>query len=157
MMLINATDAPQGVVVSGEAPESDEEVDTSNQNNQELPVLKVDFQKCETDQAIDPSKLPTLETTRMVTSRPKYDTLLHRKLREKNLAFHHHLVEIGSQAYLSSAKQLQNITQNLLKSHKAIQDISHNMRLLTNDLFHLEDKIDIIATCHLLPDINISK
>lgn len=35
------------------------------------------------------------------------------------------------------------------------QDISHNMRLLTNDLFHLEDRIDIISSCNLLPDINI--
>ena len=29
------------------------------------------------------------------------------------------------------------------------------MRLLTNDLFYLEDKIDIIASCNLLPNINI--
>ncbi len=36
------------------------------------------------------------------------------------------------------------------------QDISHSMRLLTNDLFHLEDKIDIVASCNLLPDINIA-
>ncbi len=36
-----------------------------------------------------------------------------------------------------------------------LQDISHNMRLLTNDLFHLEDKIDIIASCSLLPNMNI--
>ena len=30
------------------------------------------------------------------------------------------------------------------------------MRMLTNDLFHLEDKLDIIRECELLPTINIS-
>ncbi len=29
------------------------------------------------------------------------------------------------------------------------------MRMLTNDLFHLEDKMDIIASCNILPDIHI--
>jgi hypothetical protein len=29
------------------------------------------------------------------------------------------------------------------------------MRLLTNDLFHLDDRIDIIRSCKLLPDIVI--
>ena len=29
------------------------------------------------------------------------------------------------------------------------------MQQLTNDLFHLEDKLDIAASCDLLPDISI--
>jgi len=35
------------------------------------------------------------------------------------------------------------------------QDVSHNMRLLTNDLFNLDDRIDIIISCKLLPDIQL--
>ena len=30
------------------------------------------------------------------------------------------------------------------------------MRLTTNDLFHLEDLVDIVASCNILPDININ-
>jgi len=30
------------------------------------------------------------------------------------------------------------------------------MQPLTNDLFHLEDKLDIVASCSLLPDITIN-
>lgn len=29
------------------------------------------------------------------------------------------------------------------------------MRNTTNDLFHLEDKVDIVGSCNLLPDITI--
>ena len=36
------------------------------------------------------------------------------------------------------------------------QDVSHHMRLTTNDLFHLEDKVDIVASCNILPDIDIN-
>ncbi|XP_071114154.1 biogenesis of lysosome-related organelles complex 1 subunit 3-like [Haliotis cracherodii] len=146
---------PQGTVISGEASESEEEVDTSLQGSQELPALKVDRNRGEDLQGSDPTQLPILTTTRMVTSKPKYDTLLHRKLRERNLQFHGHLVSLGSHAYLSAAKHINNTTQQLLKSHVAIQDVSHNMRLMTNDLFRLEDKINIISSCNLLPDINI--
>ena len=37
-----------------------------------------------------------------------------------------------------------------------LQDVSHHMRLTTNDLFHLEDKVDIVTSCNILPDININ-
>jgi len=36
-----------------------------------------------------------------------------------------------------------------------LQEISYTMRLLTNNLFQLEDKVDIVVTCPILPDINI--
>uniref|UniRef100_K1Q387 Uncharacterized protein n=1 Tax=Magallana gigas TaxID=29159 RepID=K1Q387_MAGGI len=36
------------------------------------------------------------------------------------------------------------------------EDLSHNMRNLTNDLFHLEDRVDFITSCMILPDININ-
>ena len=36
------------------------------------------------------------------------------------------------------------------------QDVSYNMGVLTNKLFQLEDKIDIITSCNLLPIIDVS-
>jgi len=36
-----------------------------------------------------------------------------------------------------------------------LQEISYTMRLLTNQLFQLEDKIDIVVTCPILPEVHI--
>ena len=35
------------------------------------------------------------------------------------------------------------------------QDVSHSMRLMTNDLFNLHDRIDIVTSCQILPSITI--
>lgn len=147
----------QALMVAGEASESEEEeVNTSQHGSPELTPLKVDVQRSSSS---DLMELPMLMSTRMVESRynkPKYDTLLHRKLRESNWQLHDHMVEVGGQAYLSAARGLTSATAQLLKSHSIVQDVSHSMRLLTNDLFHLDNKIDIILSCKLLPDIAIS-
>lgn len=37
-----------------------------------------------------------------------------------------------------------------------LQEISYTMRLLTNQLFQLEDKIDIVVTCPILPEVNLT-
>ncbi|KAK7107626.1 biogenesis of lysosome-related organelles complex 1 subunit 3-like isoform X1 [Littorina saxatilis] len=152
----------QAVVVAGEASESEEEeVDTSvsESGSPELTPLKVEpSKKLERGSSSDLSDVPMLMSPRMAESRynkPKYDTLLHRKLRENNWQLHEHMVEVAGQAYLGAARSLSSTTTHLVKSHSVVQDISHSMRLLTNDLFHLEDRIDIIQSCKLLPDINI--
>lgn len=152
----------QAVVVAGEASESEEEeLDTSASEaaSAELPPLKVEqSKKLEQGSSSDLSDVPMLMSPRMADSRfnkPKYDTLLHRKLRDNNWQFHEHLVEIAGQTYLGAARSLSSTTAQLTKSHSLLQDVSHSMRLLTNDLFHLDDCIDIIHSCTLLPSINI--
>jgi hypothetical protein len=98
------------------------------------------------------------KTTKLRVSKQNRFTspsLLHQKLREKNEELYEHLESSIGTAYTSASKDVLAICEKLSKSQTAIQDVSHNMRLLTNDLFHLEDKIDIVATCHILPDINI--
>ena len=35
-----------------------------------------------------------------------------------------------------------------------LQEISYTMRLLTNNLFQLEDKVDIVVTCPIIPHVN---
>ncbi|KAK6168901.1 hypothetical protein SNE40_020061 [Patella caerulea] len=147
-----------GIVVSGEASESEEEIDTAGRVNADLPPIIVAQRSISlsSDAATD---IPTLMTSRAAeakASKPKYDTLLHRKLRDSNLNFHSHLVDNCSQTYLAAARNLHSTTSQLNKSHSAVQDASHNLRLLTNDLFHLEDKVDIICSCKLLPDIIIA-
>ena len=45
---------------------------------------------------------------------------------------------------------------NVINTNKInmLQEISYTMRLLTNSLFQLEDKIDIVVTCPILPEVN---
>ncbi|KAL8584353.1 hypothetical protein ACOMHN_031973 [Nucella lapillus] len=152
----------QAVVVAGEASESEEEeVDTADSEaaSSDLPPLKVEqSKKLERESSSDLSDVPMLISPRMADSRfnkPKYDTLLHRKLRENNWQLHEHMVEIAGQTYLGAARNLSSTTAHLAKSHTMLQDISHSMRLLTNDLFRLDDCIDIVQSCTLLPSINI--
>ncbi|OWF46653.1 biogenesis of lysosome-related organelles complex 1 subunit 3-like [Mizuhopecten yessoensis] len=163
-MTKNTTDSEQiATVVSGEASESEEDetdVPTNKQDKPELPPLKVDTNgKGDNDDITSGDRVstPTSPTSRTAdVYRPKYDTLLHRKLRERNNSLRHHMVDAVHQAYQTSTKDLHNTAQQLHKSQSVVMDISHNMRLLTNDLFYLEDKIDIITTCKILPDINIA-
>ncbi|XP_069130325.1 biogenesis of lysosome-related organelles complex 1 subunit 3-like isoform X2 [Argopecten irradians] len=150
-------------VVTGEASESEddetEDVPTP-QDQQQLPPLKVDTNgKGDNDDILAGDGLSSpVSPTQKITDvyRPKYDTLLHRKLRERNTSLRRHMVDAVHQSYQTSTKDLHNTTQQLHKSQSVVMDISHNMRLLTNDLFYLEDKIDIITTCQILPDINIA-
>ncbi|XP_013379794.1 biogenesis of lysosome-related organelles complex 1 subunit 3 [Lingula anatina] len=143
----------RGVVVSGEASESEEE-ETDNEftNHQDLVPLNVD-----TSKSGDSLHGPITPKTRLIEKEElKYDTLLHKKLRERNVSLRRSLVDTVHQVYVGGSKELKNTTLQLVKSQNAIQDVSHNLRLLTNDLFNLEDKIDIVLSCTLLPDINIS-
>ncbi|XP_060077473.1 biogenesis of lysosome-related organelles complex 1 subunit 3-like [Ylistrum balloti] len=158
----NTTDPEQtATVVSGEASESeDDETDVPlEQDKPQLTPLKVDTNGKGDNDIISGDRLSTPTSPIQKTSdvyRPKYDTLLHRKLRDRNALLRRHMVDAVHQAYQTATKDLHNTTQQLHKSQSLVMDISHNMRLLTNDLFYLEDKIDIITTCKILPDINIA-
>ncbi|KAL5010522.1 hypothetical protein ScPMuIL_012827 [Solemya velum] len=143
------------IVVSGEASESDEEIDTS-QKEAHVPPLKVNTEGKGDLEDITNGKMTVSPTSPAEFNKPKYDTLLHRKLRERNGLFRRHIIETIANVYQGCVKNIHNTTLQLLKTQSAIQDTSYHMRLLTNDLFHLEDRIDIVSGCHLLPDINIT-
>ncbi|XP_065926567.1 biogenesis of lysosome-related organelles complex 1 subunit 3 isoform X3 [Magallana gigas] len=136
------------VSISGEALESDDEGET----DPPIPALRVEHGESETRQ----EETGSHSVTRLYSSKPKYDSLLHKKLRERNASLRRHLVDSVHQMYLVSAKDLHNTSLQLHKSKALIGDLSHNMRNLTNDLFHLEDRVDIITSCMILPDTNIN-
>ncbi|XP_048769879.1 biogenesis of lysosome-related organelles complex 1 subunit 3-like isoform X3 [Ostrea edulis] len=135
------------VSISGEASESEEEIE---EDEESIPALKVETRKSGLKAGNISAASPKL-----YSSQPKYDSLLHKKLREKNANLRRHMVDSVHQMYLVSAKDLHNTSLQLHKSQTFIMDISHNMKLLTNDLFYLEDKVDIVTSCQILPDINI--
>eukprot|EP00105_Crassostrea_gigas_P033992 XP_019918140.1 PREDICTED: uncharacterized protein LOC105348865 [Crassostrea gigas] len=116
-----------------EVPESDDEGET----DPSFPALR-EQRESKTIQ----EETGSHSVTRLYSSKPKYDSLLHKKLREKNASLRRHLVDSVHQMYLVSKQRCVNL--------------SHNMRNLTNDLFHLEDRVDIITSCMILPDTNIN-
>ncbi|KAH3739063.1 biogenesis of lysosome-related organelles complex 1 subunit 3-like [Dreissena polymorpha] len=143
-----------GTVVSGEASESDEEFEVVTSDGVTLPPLNVnEAEKATTDTGSPVSPAPAQK----LPPKSKYNSLLNRKLRERNIALRRHLVDTVHQSFTIAAKDIHNLTMQLQKSHIAIQDVSHNMREATNTLFYLEDKVDIVRHCMILPQISFPR
>jgi uncharacterized coiled-coil protein SlyX len=142
---ITNTPAGTGIVVSGEASESDDENDKNT--TAPYPVMTV----TDEDHSLISAELPTRPTMNL----PAYDSLLHRKLRETNATIRGHLQDVFQKQFESAGRNIRGVNQQLASSQLLIQEISHTMRLLTNDLFQLEDKVDIVVTCPILPQVNV--
>lgn len=134
-----------GMVVPGEASESDDD----EQLNLPAHYKPADAVAFSDDQ---PAGSPTTESDFAL---PAYDSLLHRKLRESNTSMRNNLNEFISKQFDCATKTLQSVGQQMANSQLLIQDVSHTMRLLTNDLFQLEDKVDIVVTCPILPHVTV--
>ena len=52
--------------------------------------------------------------------------------------------------------KVQSATAQLNTSQSAIINASHSIRLILDDLKAVSEKIDIITSCQILPDININ-
>ncbi|XP_053202889.1 uncharacterized protein LOC128387671 [Panonychus citri] len=107
------------IVVMGEAPESEEEIDHH-----------------------EPS--PTISTTNTTTNptNPMYDSLLHHKLRETNEIFRDKLIKLSCQPYLNATKEINSLSQQLIKSQKMVQQVSGTLTKLTKDLKNVEITLD---------------
>ncbi|CAL1570330.1 unnamed protein product [Knipowitschia caucasica] len=85
------------------------------------------------------------------------DTLLQQKLQESN----HHLFTDVSQTlrhvYGSASREIRTATTQLNSSQSAIINASHSIRLILDDLKAVSEKIDIITSCQILPDIHMTQ
>ncbi|KFM66716.1 hypothetical protein X975_07077, partial [Stegodyphus mimosarum] len=157
--LQTASRIPHGIVISGEASESDEEIDT----HQTLPQSGSDFSI--NDSWDRSSAEPVEKDASREGSAALYNTivsyqmyfsfisgclkdclynfrLLHKKLREKNQTLRRNIVELVTQPYESASKEIHNISQQLIKSQLLVQELRNTIRRLTNDLFDMEDKME---------------
>ncbi|GIY58001.1 hypothetical protein CEXT_256781, partial [Caerostris extrusa] len=133
---------PHGIVISGEASESDEEIDTHHA----LP-LSSDFS------SVTLGEIPQSQERKILLDSSQYNTLLHKKLKEKNLMLRKNVVELVTQPYESASKEIHTISQQLIKSQLLVQELRNTIRRLTNDLFDMEDKMEALRTGSFLPDI----
>ncbi|XP_002740812.2 uncharacterized protein LOC100378094 [Saccoglossus kowalevskii] len=147
-----------GLVVAGEASETDSEDEDSVKTGSGLPPLKVKHgspgdsfsfgSSSGSEITVDDSKPRRKEIS-------KYDTLLHRRLRERNAALRNHLESAVNHTYQSGTRDINNTTQQLAKSQMYIQDVSHNLRVLSSDLQSLKNKVDIVMNCNILPTLHV--
>ncbi|XP_054752672.1 biogenesis of lysosome-related organelles complex 1 subunit 3-like [Lytechinus pictus] len=156
-----------GVVVQGEASETDSEED------EEMHRARAEQQQFPSQANIPPLKVnrasrsPSIGSQSSIKSGssasqikvspldpPRYDTLLHRKLRERNISLQINLQDAVAQAIQAKHKEFSNTNQMLTKSQMVIQDVCYSMRHFSDDIKRTNDKLDIISTSGYLPEFN---
>ncbi|XP_056139573.1 biogenesis of lysosome-related organelles complex 1 subunit 3 isoform X1 [Lampris incognitus] len=90
------------------------------------------------------------------THRPHGETLLQQKLQESNSRLCTDVGQTLRQVYGHASREVRGATAQLNTSQSAIINASHSIRLILDDLKAVSEKIDIITSFHLLPDININ-
>lgn len=138
-----------GVLVFGEASESDDECQS---DSIQLSVpLKVE----------DESGLASVSPVRKLpqfnqpAATNRHEDLLHKKLRETNERLKSHTENFRVKRIENAVKDLKIILLQLCKSQAVLKETSATLKVTSNDLFKLEDKLDIVASCTLIPYINI--
>ncbi|KAG0414897.1 hypothetical protein HPB47_007927 [Ixodes persulcatus] len=123
----------QATVVSGEASESDEDETTcSSTTASELASSEV---------ATDgPTKAYCTASCASATA-----------------SLRRNLTDVARQPYQNAARELSGVTQGLIRSQELVQEVSSTLRRVTNTLFQLEDKLDTIRHCSIIPVITISR
>ncbi|KAM9853414.1 biogenesis of lysosome-related organelles complex 1 subunit 3 isoform 1-T2 [Aulostomus maculatus] len=159
---ITSLPAPQattvGSKVPGEASETDSEgepehagqVSAMSQENtqilrRELPPLIVVRDHPDIQSVVEDRPSPT--------HRPHGETLLQQKLQESNSRLYSDVGQTLRQVYGSATREVRNATAQLNASQNAIINASHSIRLILDDLKAVSEKIDIITSCQILPDI----
>ncbi|XP_067307759.1 biogenesis of lysosome-related organelles complex 1 subunit 3 [Pseudorasbora parva] len=91
-------------------------------------------------------------------SRPdsgRFNTLLQQKLQESNARLCTDINQSLKLVYQNAARDIRQATTHLNNSQTGIINASHSIRLILEDLKSVSEKIDIITSCHLLPDITM--
>lgn len=160
---ITSLPAPQpatdGVKVPGEASETDSEGDLeeaarSSALSESAQILRRDLPPLIVVRD-HPDIQSVVEDRPSPIHRPYGDTLLQQKLQESNNRLYSDVGQTVRQIYGSATKEVRSATSQLNASQSAIINASHSIRLILDDLKAVSEKIDIITSCQILPDINI--
>ncbi|XP_026219626.1 biogenesis of lysosome-related organelles complex 1 subunit 3 [Anabas testudineus] len=153
--------ASVGAKVPGEASETDSEAEEEHADRasavkqesaqilrRDLPPLIVVRDHPDVQSVVEDRPSPT--------HRPQGDTLLQQKLQESNSRLYSDVGQTLRQVYGSASREVRSATAQLNTSQGAIISASHSIRLILDDLKAVSEKIDIITSCQILPDINLS-
>ncbi|XP_023667999.1 biogenesis of lysosome-related organelles complex 1 subunit 3 [Paramormyrops kingsleyae] len=152
-----------GLKVLGEAPETDSEGEQDNiqklvtgENTEITPKLSKEIPLLVVSSTKDPaSTLEEFPVCKLVSGSP-CNTLLQQKLQETNARLCSDVAHTLRQVYQNATREIQVATSHFGNSQNGIINASHSIRLIVEDLKSVSEKIDIITTCNLLPDIIIN-
>uniref|UniRef100_A0A1A7WI36 Biogenesis of lysosome-related organelles complex 1 subunit 3 n=1 Tax=Iconisemion striatum TaxID=60296 RepID=A0A1A7WI36_9TELE len=153
--------ATVGAKVPGEASETDSEDDpdqtvrTSPAGQDSTQILRRDLPPLIVVRD-HPDVQSIVEDRPSPSHKPHGETLLQQKLQESNSRLYSDVGQMLRQVYGSASREVHSVTSQLNASQSAIINASHNIRLILDDLKAVSEKIDIITSCQILPDITIS-
>lgn len=139
-----------GLTVPGEASETESEGEDKKPAvfHHHLSPLTVDrHDDVSVTHQSPPTDTPTDTPGGLVTS------LLQQKLQESNARLCADVSQNVRQVYQGAARDVKAATAHLNQSQGVIIATSHAVRVAMDDLRAVCDKIDIITSCRLLPDI----
>ncbi|XP_029302823.1 biogenesis of lysosome-related organelles complex 1 subunit 3 [Cottoperca gobio] len=153
--------ATVGAKVPGEASETDSEGEeeqagrASSLSQESVQILRRDLPPLIVVRD-HPDIQSIVEDRPSPTHRPQGDTLLQQKLQESNSRLYSDLGQTLRQVYGSASREIHSATAQLNTSQSAIINASHSIRLILDDLKAVSEKMDIITSCQILPNININ-
>ncbi|GAA6080215.1 biogenesis of lysosome-related organelles complex 1 subunit 3 [Tachysurus ichikawai] len=138
--------ATPGLTVPGEASETESEDEETKASafHHHLPPLTVDRH----DDVSITQQSPTTPT-----HSSHVNSLLQQKLQESNVRLCADMNQSVRQVYHGATRDIKAATAHLSHSQSVIIATSHTVRVTMDDLRAVCDKIDIITSCRLLPDI----
>ena len=87
----------------------------------------------------------------------KYPGLLHRKLFDKNLMLRKQLVNLSLYPYNKSAKDMQSLTQDMIKTQKILSETSAHLDQLKEIIVRSNINVDQILESDFIRDISVEE
>ncbi|XP_049806636.1 biogenesis of lysosome-related organelles complex 1 subunit 3 isoform X1 [Schistocerca nitens] len=123
----------QGIIVAGEAPESDEEREEPGSVSSISSAASVSSETSLTTNVKKGYKGKKSES--------KYSSLLHKKLRERNISLYKNISEFAYSTLTSAGRDLNLTNQQLLRSQVQLQEAATSLHILQSHLTQLHTKI----------------
>ncbi|XP_028818322.1 biogenesis of lysosome-related organelles complex 1 subunit 3 [Denticeps clupeoides] len=150
-----------GLRVPGEASETDSEGEVEKACKQAYAASSENAQSLRRDLPAlivirnTPESPPVQEDRWSLKQECRDATLLQQKLQESNARLSADVAQTFRQVYQNATRDIRMATACLNNSQSGIINASHSIRLLLEDLKSVSEKVDIITSCNLLPDITI--
>lgn len=150
------------MLVLGEAPESDDEEFQHIENSKSV-IVENDHTEFDADSNYrtnnSKNKKRQVERESLAGRSDNFkmseDTLLHKKLKEKNMQFYSNLTTFNKQMYLNGINRMNETNQQLVKAQVLLQDTVTNWKYTEQNLSHIRRKLADILAEEYIPKINI--
>lgn len=150
------------MLVLGEAPESDDE-EFQHIENSKSGIVENDHTEFDADSNYrtnnSKNKKRQVERESLAGHSDNFkmseDTLLHKKLKEKNIQFYSNLTTFNKQIYLNGINRMNETNQQLVKAQVLLQDTVTNWKYTEQNLSHIRRKLADILAEEYIPKINI--